>query len=741
LEQSIAAKKRAGDTAGRVGALFARGSIAIASGGFEAAYTWFKRAAAAAEKWQMQHTRALALSNMANALVDQGRPRAALPLYATATTISEQEGYPDALALAVGGAAMASIAMKRYEDARTSFLRLRQVREEMGEHEGAVVALHDVGCCLFFQKKPEEARQVLQAAYDAAVQHGVTEWIYRCAKDIALTYVGLGDPDRPVALLREAAANEAKHQRPRVSAKLWESVAALLEQRAHTDPGIEDALGHAVTTLGESVDTVDERLRLLAGLFQHRWDSSRFEQAIDALRTRARIARSHNKRECESRTNDQIGMCLQQLGNVVGAIPLHRQALRIARALPDSELAENCLNNLGEGLRKSGRAKDALAVYLKAESLAQKRGDVMAELSIANNRALVLEDLGLHGQAARVLRRCRDVAHCHEDWDLYVRALHGLANHEWRLARVDDAIRQYGEVFREAKRRGLADQVVAIAINYANALQWTNKKKQALRVLQSVGNSVADLPDAHEYYFYLGTTAADAGDHGAAKDALLTSMQSAAPTGNSVACADAASALADMYQKNGEHDQSDALLKQALGKALPTDRRVALLIQRLRILLNAGKSRPASRLFKQIERLCESEGLKEQLVDTHMLLGDHEWDHGKSKAGAMKAYIAALVPAWEIGLDVVIQTGAHAIQRLLTIRGDDVAQQIERIIGKLEAWLDKQVGFKDIDTVRRVLLWPVRIGLRIAGEPKGVALLSEARMVTMLREEILGPLP
>jgi hypothetical protein len=59
----------------------------------------------------------------------------------------------------------------------------------------------------------------------------------------------------------------------------------------------------------------------------------------------------------------------------------------------------------------------------------------------------------------------------------------------------------------------------------------------------------------------------------------------------------------------------------------------------------------------------------------------------------------------------------------------------------VEAWLDKQVGSKDIETVRQVLLWPVRIALRIARDPKGVALLSESRIVTMLQEEMLGPKP
>jgi tetratricopeptide (TPR) repeat protein len=351
---------------------------------------------------------------------------------------------------------------------------------------------------------------------------------------------------------------------------------------------------------------------------------------------------------------------------------------------------------------------------------------------------LVFEDLGQHGQAARVLRRCRDLAYLHEDWDLYVRALHGLANHEWRMARVDDALQQYSEAFRKAKRHGLSDQIVDIAINYANALQWGKKNRQALRILQSVHSRVEIRPDAHEYYYYLGATAADANDGEVAEHAFVESMQTTLPASTRIGSADAASALAAVYQKSGTYAKSDTVLKQALRKPLPANTRASLLIQRLGMLLKARRNRPASRVFKQIQELCRSEDLKKELADAHMLIGDHEWDHGMSKEGAMKAYIAALVPAGEIGLEVMVKTGAHATQRLLTLRGDDNAQQIEGILGRMESWLRQQVGKKDTGAACRVLLWPLRIALRLARDPRVVPALTGHRMETMLQEEILG---
>ena len=78
--------------------------------------------------------------------------------------------------------------------------------------------------------------------------------------------------------------------------------------------------------------------------------------------------------------------------------------------------------------------------------------------------------------------------------------------------------------------------------------------------------------------------------------------------------------------------------------------------------------------------------MKEDLVDLHMLIGDHEWDHGKSKAEAMKAYTAALFPAGELGLEVMIQTGMHSVKAAAPLPAADRIQQIEKLFVVLKTW-------------------------------------------------------
>lgn len=734
LELSIAAKKKAGDEPGRVGALFGRGTLAVSHRQYAAAQKWFARAEKQAGKLGMQHTRALALCNIGNSLVDQGVPRESLPYYSEAMKIADAEGYPDASAFAIGGAANANLALKRYQRAHDLFLRLKTVREEMGKHEAAVIAHHDAGACLLFDKQPAEARIVLAAAYEEAVGHGLPEWIYRCAKDMALTYLESGDWDRTVHELRDSARREGRNRQYLVSAKLWESVATVLHDHEPTSPEIERAFENAVGSLEKSGENFEERLRLIGGLFQHRWDGGQFGKAVNAVRMMEHVAKETRNREMEARATDQIGTCLQQLGRIDEAVPYHRRALRIARTFQETELAENCLNNLGEAFRKTGKSKSAILLFLDAEGFARKRGDHESEISIAHNRALALEDLGRRSEAYRVLMHCRDESFKEELWEQHVRALHGLANHAWLTTKVDKAVLAYQWAFAEARRRKLDDQATSIAINYSNALRYTAQNKMAFRVLDSVGGSPAKMPDNYEYFAAFAVSAAETGNTTKAKEAFHEALRVAEAAGDVEAAASASGGLAQLLEAEGNEDDADDLLKQALATNLCDDQKASLLAQRLRLTLKAGRSRQAGVLFRQIQDLTNSAGLHEKAVDAYVLLGDHEWDHGNSKTEAMKAYIAALVSASAIGFDVMIQTGMHAMQRLLTLNSIGRVQQLERMQRTLQGWLAKESGGEMQRDTEAMVLWPLRIALRIAHDPNDLSLSSPKQMTKILEE-------
>lgn len=736
LERSIAAKKSANDGPGRVGALFGRGALAASQGQFKVAFNWYTKTEALAARLDMEHARALALCNMGASLVDQDNPRAAVEHYRAAEKIASDEVFPDVQRRAVGGVANVYLELKRFAKAEEWLRRLHTIQQDANEHADAVGTLHAVGVCVLNQGKIADARQVFSSAYDNAIKEELPDWIYRCTKDIALSHLKSDGVEYTLVALREAASRQESEGRFKVCANLWESVASVLDGHTPLSPDIELAFRNAIKATERGEGQTEKSLRLHSGLFQNLWQSGRFEKALDALRTGSRVAKEARNREYMCRFVDQLGMCLQQRGALELAIREHRVSLRLARSLQISELTENCLNNLGEALRKTGKSEEAIALFHEAEGIARKRGDAESELSVAHNRALVLEDLGRRAQAASLLRRCRDKSLELECWDQFARALHGLANHAWATSKVEEAIDLYRQAFGAVKKHQLPEQSVAIAVNYANALRQTGRLAQAHKLLLSVQGNALTAPDADEYFTALGQTAEEVGETGDAVAAYESAWTVARAAGSDSGAALAAATLAESLLRSGEHGRAQKVIDEALAEAKTTSQKVPLLTARVRLLLGTGQRPQAGREFGRATRLAQAESMNADLVDLHMLLGDYDWQHGKSKTEAAKAYIAALIPANAIGVEVMFQTGAHMIAQLLSLPEVSRLQTIEKLLAALGKWLTSQMSNKQLKDEGRILLWPLRVALRATREGRNLASMSEREMKKFLHPEI-----
>jgi tetratricopeptide (TPR) repeat protein len=431
-------------------------------------------------------------------------------------------------------------------------------------------------------------------------------------------------------------------------------------------------------------------------------------------------------------------MCLQQLGDHKAALKEHRAALRIARSLQATDIVENCLNNLGEALRKTGRSAEAVPLFVEAEAIARGRGDEESEISVAHNRALALEDLSQHSRAAAVLLRCRDAARRLECWDQFVRALHGLANHAWRTSKPDEAEGLYCEAFAAAKHHRVPEQRVMVAINYANALRVRGQPKKACRLLLGVRGAIFTAPDAWEYHFALAAAATEAGESSVAIAAYEAAGGAARAAGAMEEAVQGAAALAECLAEAGQFARAGDVIATTLSSETAGRRKVPLLTARLKLLLRTGKRPQAGRVFTQATRLAEAEGMKEELVDLHMVLGDHDWQGGKSKLEALKAYTAALPPACNISFEVMIQTGAHVVRQLLNLPEGERASRIEGFLAKLKSWLAGQVPKKQYADAERAILWPVRVALRVVQTGQDLSAIPARTLTGYVTEELLG---
>jgi hypothetical protein len=100
------------------------------------------------------------------------------------------------------------------------------------------------------------------------------------------------------------------------------------------------------------------------------------------------------------------------------------------------------------------------------------------------------------------------------------------------------------------------------------------------------------------------------------------------------------------------------------------------------------------------------------------------------------ACTVALIPAAEVGLEVMVRTGLHTVQRLLSLEEEGRLQEIDRIEKLLQTWLKQQVGAKRMSAALAVALWPLRVARRFTLASGGGHALSERQMVDVLREEV-----
>src|SRR5262249_34650725 len=144
-----------------------------------------------------------------------------------------------------------------------------------------------------------------------------------------------------------------------------------------------------------------------------------------------------------------------------------------------------------------------------------------------------------------------------------------------------------------------------------------------------------------------------AGQFAEAKEAFVAATRAADGIGDVESAAWASSGLADLLEAEGNWRSANDLLKKTLATEVETEQRASLLAQQVRVLVRAGSNRQASPVFRQLQEVANNAGLYRELIDAYMFLGDHEWEHGKSRANAMKAYVGALLPATEIGIELV----------------------------------------------------------------------------------------
>lgn len=736
LADSITARRAANDSPNGPAPLFCRGLLAAKRGDPRNAIKWFTKAEEAAVRLDQRDARCTSLCNIAKAHLDLGSPRKALPAFKAARKLSEQEGFEKFLILALGGEAYARHLLGQHAIAAPLFRRRYELLIRYGQYTDAAIAIHDTAVMLARAGDPSATR-VFREALAFARKRGIDNWVYQCHRDAAFLANAKSGTAVALKLLRKAIKNEEAADNRTVAARLHQDVIQVLTQHEAPPQEIETAFSTGFAMWRKATGSDRQICDLRNLFFSWLWSTGRFSAAIATLRTLATSASLHGLSEYECEAFDQMGVCLQQLGAFEEAEDAHRRAVRAARSARDEGLLENALNNLGELLRCTGRPREALKPLCQAESLASRRGDGEAVVSIAHNRAIALFAAGQHKAAQHLLRNCRDRA-LRYDWrEQFVRAEHGLANFAWERRRPREAEQLYRRALRNAARYGITDQVWQLSLNYSNVLRWKKQPKRALWYCQAAAKSCEDPVDRYHCLQQTATCYEELENTTAAIREWRKYRAMAETARDSERIAIASASIAGIYATSGRFGKAEIEVKRALRHEKDPIDRIHLLYDYLEVLLAAKREKEASKVYYGIRRQVRvNSAAKDVLINAHLTIGHYKWSEGKKPVEALKAFVVALNDAYSIGMERALEVGAQFLRIFMALPRSERLLKLEDYENVLSKWLHRQGSASPSPAVLRGLLWPLRLAKRLTNEPAEGKRLSLQRLGVMIGEEL-----
>lgn len=616
-------KARARDEQGDVFVFLGLGSVAVGRRDFRRAATHFSEAERRARRLDLRHARAIALVNLGSAHIDLVRAESkqtplkasqtqavkwAILRYQAALSIADTEGFEQIRVLATQGEAGAAALIGEYVLAASLFQALHRLKVSGGDTEGSISALHDAGVSAIKGGREPHGRVVVARALRLARRAASTEWVVRCHVTIAASYSRQVKTRRA---LRAAAHLESRLHRFDAARRLWESL-VMFEVGLGQWDAVEVALSDATKSLGRYKAAQDEVLALHKLHFQLSREHHRVSQALDALAEMTKLAAARGDQLEFARATDEKGVLFQELREFKSAERAHRAALRISEVCGYEAQRAISLNNLGELLRNTGRAREAVRIFKETEQVLRSLRDRESELSTAHNRALAIEDLGRVSQAEDLLQQIKHESRQRGFLDQYVRALWGLANIAWTTGRKRLAIRRLEAGLRDARRFTLPQREVEIAASLAHFLRALRRSREAIPILRSVENSGG--PDAQTVKRLLALSFEDLEDWSSAASSWKRLLTTAESIGDQSTVAESHAAIAHIHQRTNP-EIADAEFAKALEAEQDPEGRALLLADRLRLLLRLNREGAAEKALNEVRALAKERGFEEILID------------------------------------------------------------------------------------------------------------------------------
>lgn len=722
LEDSIARKRKIGDTAGLAVACGQMGQVMALHQHADTALEHLKEAKDLAAKLGDDHTLTLTLQNIGSVHFHAGRLKRALSYYRRARQLAASRGYLGTQLLTAICEGRAYCEMRLFGKAAQVFRAALALSVRAKDPRSEISGLHSLGVLSMLRGRPSDGRAYFQSALRKARALKDPEWIIRCHTDQSRKVVDGGFSGFDLGRLRRAARTEEGLGNWSAAGRLWETQMDASIECAAEPASIDRAGTLSVRCLEKSGSSVQDILQVLTKLYARLWEIREHSRALEILSEIEALALDAHRTEDEVRAVDQRGVCLQELGKYGEALGLHRRSARMARDLPNKEQLARSLNNLGEALRKLAKHDQAIRAFQEAEEIALTLGDTESALSAAGNRALAYLGKGRVAEARPLLRKCRDTARRSRRWGKYTLAEARLAELAWNEGRLNRAKRGFERAISEAKRHDELGVLPRIVLSYSRLLLSLDNPRAALRELRRYENVLPNEPDSYIFHYTLGELHKATGDEPASERHFRSakSLARAAQDGDYMAMCSAA--LAEIHEERREYAAAEDELRTALSHEPEPEGQALLLAQLLRVQLSSGSRRKACATFNRVRQTASDLKLQKLLVEVHAMIGRHEWERGGAgRLEGMRAYAAALLHSLDIDLQSYSKIVADIVY-VLVHRGQQPApgnDQMTVLLTQLRDWVSKEATSEP--RCLQLISWPFVLAMRLlplVGRPR-----------------------
>lgn len=168
-----------------------------------------------------------------------------------------------------------------------------------------------------------------------------------------------------------------------------------------------------------------------------------FDDEITVCGAAREAAHRAGNRVGEAIAWNNLGNALRQTGRAEEAIDAHTRARDLFQAAGDRPREATVWGNLGSALREAGRAREAIDAHTRARDLFQTVGDRHREAMAWDHLGLALQQAGRAGQAINAHTRARDLIQIVGDRHREASLWNNLGVALRDAGRVDEAIEAY----------------------------------------------------------------------------------------------------------------------------------------------------------------------------------------------------------------------------------------------------------------------------------------------------------